>query len=58
MKIVFVRKLSVATTEETLRLVFAPYGGLERVKKVNDYAFVHYRGREEAERAIRERNSE
>ncbi|XP_061408443.1 RNA-binding protein 47-like isoform X2 [Lethenteron reissneri] len=54
-KVLYVRNLMLGTGEETLRAVFeavAP-GAVERVKKIRDYAFVHFSGREEALRAMR-----
>ncbi|XP_008323282.1 putative RNA-binding protein 46 isoform X2 [Cynoglossus semilaevis] len=50
-----VRNLMSTTTEETLRHEFSQFkpGCVERVKKLTDYAFVHYRSREEALTALR-----
>lgn len=46
-----------STTEESLRRIFSEFGGsegcIERVKKMKDYAFVHFVNRESAEKAIR-----
>ena len=46
-----------STTEETLRAIFSKFGGseccIERVKKMKDYAFIHFENRELAEKAIR-----
>ena len=36
------------TTEEMLKEKFEEYGKVERVKKIKDYAFVHYEERDEA----------
>ena len=38
----FVRKLATAVTEELLEMAFSQFGKLERVKKLKDYAFVHF----------------
>lgn len=45
-----VRNLMLDTTEETLRREFSRFkpGSVERVKKLTDYAFVHFRSRSEA----------
>lgn len=43
------------TTEETLREVFSRAAGgreIDRVKKIRDYAFVHFRAREDAIKAM------
>lgn len=44
----------LSTTEETLRLEFSRFkpGSVERVKKVTNYAFVHYRCRDDAVTAL------
>lgn len=44
----------LSTSEETLRQEFARFkpGSVERVKKLTDYAFVHYRCREDALMAL------
>ncbi|XP_029107934.1 RNA-binding protein 47-like isoform X2 [Scleropages formosus] len=49
-KILYVRNLMIETTEETLRKIFSQFnpGCVERVKKIRDYAFVHFAGREDA----------
>uniref|UniRef100_A0A3P8UZR6 Probable RNA-binding protein 46 n=1 Tax=Cynoglossus semilaevis TaxID=244447 RepID=A0A3P8UZR6_CYNSE len=54
-KVLYVRNLMSTTTEETLRHEFSQFkpGCVERVKKLTDYAFVHYRSREEALTALR-----
>lgn len=55
-KVLFVRNLHTMTTEETLRQIFSAHGYIERVKKQNDYAFIHFRERQDAEQAISARN--
>jgi len=60
-KILYVRNLMLTTTEEHLEQVFnraadpQPPGkkAVERVKKLKDYAFVHFSEREEALRALK-----
>ncbi|XP_076846786.1 RNA-binding protein 47 isoform X2 [Brachyhypopomus gauderio] len=49
-KILYVRNLMIETSEETLRQTFSQFspGCVERVKKIRDYAFVHFTGREDA----------
>lgn len=49
-----VRNLMLSTTEETLHQEFSRFkpGSVERVKKLTDYAFVHYRSREDAVTAL------
>lgn len=44
----FVRKLATAVTEELLEKTFSQFGKLERVKKLKDYAFVHFEDRDAA----------
>ncbi|MEQ2206226.1 hypothetical protein XENOCAPTIV_026099, partial [Xenoophorus captivus] len=45
-----VRNLMMDTTEETLHREFSRFkpGSVERVKKLTDYAFIHYRSRHDA----------
>ena len=56
MKILYVRNLMLSTSEDSIREAFVKAGGkdgcVERVKKLRDYAFVHFREREEAQRAL------
>ncbi|XP_071266119.1 APOBEC1 complementation factor isoform X1 [Salvelinus alpinus] len=49
-KILYVRNLMLATTEETIEKEFNSIkpGAVERVKKIRDYAFVHFTQREDA----------
>jgi RNA recognition motif-containing protein len=46
-----------STSEDVIRRTFADLGGsvscVERVKKMKDYAFVHFVNRDSAEKAIR-----
>jgi len=51
-KVLYVRNLLIDTTEEVLRTHFTKYGKVERVKKIRDYAFIHYVEREGAEMAM------
>lgn len=56
--ILYVRNLMMSTTEEKLKEVFSFDGELkvDKVKKLRDFAFVHYRNREEAEEALTKLN--
>lgn len=49
----FVRKLATAVTEELLEKTFSQFGKLERVKKLKDYAFVHFEERDAAVKVLR-----
>lgn len=48
MKVLFVRNLANSVTEEILEKAFSEYGNLERVKKLKDYAFIHFEERDGA----------
>ena len=47
-KVLYVRNLMLDTTEDTLQNIFSQFhpGSVERVKKIRDYAFVHFSTRE------------
>lgn len=49
-KILYVRNLMIETSEENLRKIFSQFnpGCVERVKKIRDYAFVHFTSRDDA----------
>ncbi|XP_071818985.1 heterogeneous nuclear ribonucleoprotein Q-like isoform X2 [Apostichopus japonicus] len=51
-KVVYIRNLTPAATEEKIKEKFSEFGELEKVKKIKDYCFVHYKERESAEKAI------
>lgn len=53
-RVLYVRNLMLHTTEETLRAEFSRLkpGAVERVKKLTDYAFVHFHTREDAVAAM------
>jgi len=51
-KVLYVRNLLIDTAEDVLRAHFAQYGQVERIKKIRDYAFVHFVEREGAEAAM------
>uniref|UniRef100_A0A8C5AX55 Probable RNA-binding protein 46 n=1 Tax=Gadus morhua TaxID=8049 RepID=A0A8C5AX55_GADMO len=54
-RVLYVRNLMLSTSEETLQEAFSCVrpGSVERVKKLTDYAFVHYRSRQDALDALR-----
>uniref|UniRef100_A0AAY4ANX5 RRM domain-containing protein n=1 Tax=Denticeps clupeoides TaxID=299321 RepID=A0AAY4ANX5_9TELE len=47
-KVLFVRNLASTVTEEILEKTFSQFGKLERVKKLKDYAFIHFEERDGA----------
>lgn len=47
-KVLYVRGLLPEVTEQMITERFEPYGSLERVRKVKDYAFIHFAEREQA----------
>ncbi|TGZ68494.1 hypothetical protein CRM22_004239 [Opisthorchis felineus] len=56
-KILYVRNLMLSTTEDGLREHFVCAAGgdpncIERVKKISDYAFIHFKEREQAARCL------
>lgn len=52
-KVLYVRNLMLATTELRIEQVFSQYASVERVKKIRDYAFVHFLTREGALKAMK-----
>lgn len=57
-KVLYVRNLMLDTTEDTLQKTFGQYhpGTVERVKKIRDYAFVHFTNREACIHAMEQLN--
>ncbi|XP_014219780.1 heterogeneous nuclear ribonucleoprotein R [Copidosoma floridanum] len=55
-RVLYVRNLTQDCTEEKLKECFEQYGKIERVKKIKDYAFVHFEDRDCAVKAMREVN--
>ncbi|EDO38763.1 predicted protein [Nematostella vectensis] len=53
-KVVYLRNLSPSITEEKLKEEYSQYGAVDRVKKLKDYAFVHFTERDHALKAIEE----
>ena len=51
-KVLYVRNLTSSVSEDKLREVFEAYGKIDRVKKIKDYAFVHFDDREQASQAM------
>ncbi|XP_054617521.1 heterogeneous nuclear ribonucleoprotein Q isoform X1 [Dunckerocampus dactyliophorus] len=55
-KVLFVRNLANSVTEEILEKSFSQFGKLERVKKLKDYAFIHFEERQGAVKAMENLN--
>ncbi|KAG5676303.1 hypothetical protein PVAND_006150 [Polypedilum vanderplanki] len=55
-KVLYVRNIVQQVTEDMLRAEFQFYGGVERVKKIKDFAFIHFEKRQNAELAMRSLN--
>jgi heterogeneous nuclear ribonucleoprotein R len=55
-KVLYVRNLTISVSEEKLREVFEAYGKIDRVKKIKDYAFVHFEDRNHASEAMKALN--
>jgi Q family heterogeneous nuclear ribonucleoprotein R len=53
-KVLYVRNLTQEVSEEKLKEHFEKYGKVERVKKIKDYAFVHFEDRDNAVLAMRD----
>lgn len=47
-KNLYVKGWSEARTEAEIKALFEPYGALEKVKKINNYAFIHFMQRDNA----------
>lgn len=58
--VLYVRNLSMTTTEQELRNIFNAYtnGQVTKLKMMRDFAFVHFNSREEAEAAMHAANRE
>ena len=57
-KVLYVRNLMLSTAESTIEEVFSLHAPVERVKKIRDYAFVHFHSKEDAHKAMNELNGE
>ncbi|XP_002123977.3 heterogeneous nuclear ribonucleoprotein Q [Ciona intestinalis] len=55
-KVLYIKNLSMKATEEIVMATFSAYGEVERVKKIKDYAFVHFKERDNAMKALEELN--
>jgi len=55
-KVLYVKNLADKATEDVIMNTFKTYGEIDRVKKIKDYAFVHYKEREHAVKAMEELN--
>lgn len=47
-RVLYVRNLTQDCSEEKLKESFEQYGKIERVKKIKDYAFIHFEDRDNA----------
>ena len=56
MKVLYARNLLLSTTEDTIEQVFSKFGEVERVKKIKDYSFIHFRTKEQARAALEAMN--
>lgn len=52
-KVLYVRNLTQDITEENIKEQFEKFGRIERVKKIKDYAFIHFEDRDNAVEAMR-----
>ncbi|XP_015174200.1 PREDICTED: heterogeneous nuclear ribonucleoprotein R isoform X6 [Polistes dominula] len=55
-RVLYVKNLTQDCSEEKLKECFEQYGKIERVKKIKDYAFVHFEDRDNAVKAMNELN--
>ncbi|XP_046739005.1 heterogeneous nuclear ribonucleoprotein R isoform X2 [Diprion similis] len=55
-RVLYVRNLTQDCSEEKLKESFEQFGKIERVKKIKDYAFIHFEDRDNAVKAMRELN--
>ncbi|CAF0960160.1 unnamed protein product [Didymodactylos carnosus] len=55
-KVLYVRNLTSDVSEQDVKDLFLPYGNIERVRKVRDYAFVHFDTRDDALNAMKALN--
>jgi len=55
-KVLYLKNLSMKATEEIITTTFKAYGEVDRVKKIKDYAFVHFKERDHAMKALEELN--
>ncbi|XP_037083416.1 heterogeneous nuclear ribonucleoprotein Q-like isoform X3 [Pollicipes pollicipes] len=55
-KVLYARNLTQECTEDALKQAFEVHGKIERVKKIKDYAFIHFEERENALKAMENLN--
>jgi len=55
-KVLYVKNLALKVTEENIKTSFSEYGKVDRVKKIKDYAFVHFEDRDNAMKALESLN--
>jgi len=55
-KVLYARNLLLSTSEDTIEQVFSKFGEVERVKKIKDYSFIHFRTKEQARAALEAMN--
>ena len=55
-KVLYIRNLMLTTTEAQIEEVFSKFAPVERVKKIRDYAFVHFHSKEDAHCAMEAMN--
>ncbi|XP_043285812.1 heterogeneous nuclear ribonucleoprotein R isoform X2 [Venturia canescens] len=53
-RVLYVRNLTQDCSEEKLKECFEMFGKVDRVKKIKDYAFIHFEDRDNAVKAMRE----
>ncbi|KAK0072567.1 hypothetical protein PV325_011164, partial [Microctonus aethiopoides] len=53
-RVLYVRNLTQDCSEEKIKECFEQFGKIDRVKKIKDYAFVHFEDRDNAVKAMRE----
>ena len=54
----YVRNLMLSTTEVQIEETFSAHAAVERVKKIRDYAFVHFHTKEDAHSTMEAMNGE
>lgn len=57
-KVLYVRNLPDEMTEDQIKTIFDEFGPVERVKKIKDYAFVHFSERQYALDAMAKLNNQ
>jgi len=55
-KVLYVKNLAAQVTEDLLTQTFSAYGEVEKAKKLKDYAFVHFKQRDDARKAMTDLN--